>query len=90
MGGSIGMESDNMIIEISYDKEADAVYLYLSNKKVAQSKELDTQRVVDYSEDGEIRGIEFLAVSNGVTTDDLPHRDEIERILFDRGIKTFA
>ena len=79
-----------MIIKMTYDRKADAVYLYFSLKKVAYSKELDTERIVDFSEDGELRGIEFLSVSDGVNTDDLPHRAEIERVLFDRGIKTFA
>lgn len=79
-----------MIIKMTYDKEADAVYLYLSNKKVAYSKELDTERIADYSEDGELRGIEFLSVSSGVNTSDLPHRAEIEKALRDKGIKAFA
>ncbi len=79
-----------MIIKMTYDKEADAIYLYLSNKKVACSKELDAERIVDYSEDGELRGIEFLCVSNGVNTNDLPFRAEIERILYDRGIRAYA
>ena len=79
-----------MIIKMTYDKEADAIYLYLSNKKVSYSKELDTERIIDYSEDGELRGIEFLRVSDGVNTDDLTFRAEIERVLYDRGIKTYA
>lgn len=79
-----------MIIKMTYDKEADAIYLYLSNKKVSYSKELDAERIIDYSEDGELRGIEFLRVSDGVNTDELPFRAEIERVLYDRGIKTYA
>ena len=79
-----------MIIKMTYDKEADAIYLYLSNKKVSRSKELDAERILDYSKDGELRGIEFLCVSDGVNTDDLPFRSEIERVLYDRGIKTYA
>lgn len=79
-----------MKITMSYDKEADAIYLYLSHKKIIQSKELDTERIIDYSENGEIRGIELLAVSNGVNTENLPYRNEIERTLNEKGIKTFA
>ena len=79
-----------MKIEITHDKKADAVYLYLSKKKVAYTKELDTERIADYSEDGELRGIEFLSVSSGVNTDDLPHKAAIESALNDKGIKTYA
>lgn len=79
-----------MTIKMTYDKETDAVYIYLSNKKVAYSKELDTERIIDYSEDGELRGIEFLSVSSGVNTNDLPHRPEIEKALRNRGIKALA
>ncbi len=79
-----------MKITVSYDKEADAIYLYLSHKKISRTKELDSERIIDYSEDGEIRGIEFLTVRNGVNTDNLPYRNEIERALNDKGIKTFA
>jgi len=79
-----------MIIKMTVDKEADAVYLYLSKKKVAYSKELDAERITDYSDDGELRGIEFLSVSSGVNTNDLPHKAEIEKALRDKGIRAFA
>jgi len=79
-----------MIIKMTVDKEADAVYLYLSKKKVAYSKELDAERIADYSDNGELRGIEFLSVSSGVNTNDLPHKAEIEKALRDKGIRAFA
>ena len=68
-----------MKIEIRSDRVADTVYLSFSDKKVAYSRALDPGRIVDYSEDGEIRGIRFLAASSGVNTADLPHRSAIER-----------
>ena len=79
-----------MKITVSYDKEADAIYLYLSHKKISRSQELDSERIIDFSEDGEVRGIELLSVGNGVNTSSLPYRNEIERALNDKGIKTFA
>lgn len=75
-----------MKLEIKYDRKADAVYLRFSDQEVAYSKRLDTERTVDYSEEGEIRGIEFLFASSGMKTDDLPYRSAIERALQDRGI----
>jgi len=73
-------------LEIHYDKKADSVYLYFLDRRFAYSKRLDAERTVDYTEEGEIRGIEFLSASLGVKTDDLPHRSAIERALSDKGM----
>ena len=78
------------MIRMTHDKKADAIYIYFTNKEVAYSKEMDTERIVDYSADNEPIGVELLSVSNGVNTDDLPNQSEIERALFDKGIKTYA
>ncbi len=75
-----------MKLEIHYDKKADSVYLYFLDRRFAYSRKLDTARTVDYTEEGEIRGIEFLSASSGVKTDDLPHRSAIERALRDKGM----
>ena len=75
-----------MKIEVKYDKKADSAYLYFSDKKVASSRRLDTERTVDYSDEGEIRGIQFSSAGSGVKTDDLPHRSAIERALHDKGL----
>jgi len=77
-------------MKITYDKKADAIYIYLSNKPVSYTKEIDADRIIDYSADDEPRGIELLGVSHGVTTDDLPQRVEVERLLETRGIKAYA
>jgi len=78
------------MIKMTYDKQADAIYFYFSNKKVSYSKELDSERIIDYSSDDKPVGVELLNVSNGVNTDDLPNQAEIERALFDKGIRTYA
>ena len=75
---------------IKYDKQADAVYILLSNKPYAYGKDLDNERRIDYDADGNPRGVELLCVSTGVITDNLPNRVEIERALESRGIRSYA
>ncbi len=75
---------------IKYDKQADAVYILLSNKPYAYGKDLDNERRIDYDADGNPRGVELLCVSTGVIIDDLPNRVEIERALESRGIRAYA
>ncbi len=73
-----------------YDKKADAIYIYLSDAPYAYGKNLDHERRIDFAKDGTPIGVELLCVSEGVITDDLPNRAEIERTLGDRGIKIYA
>ena len=77
-------------MKINYDREADAIYFKLSDMPYAYGKDLDDLRRVDYDSKGAPRGVELLCVSDGVITDDLPNRAEIERALDDRGIKVYA
>jgi len=84
-----GRDAD-MKIEAKYDKKADSVYLHFSDKQVAYSKRLDAERIVDYSEEGEIRGIKFLSARSGVKIDDLPYKSSVEPALHDKGIITDA
>ena len=73
-----------------YDREADAIYIYLSDAPYAYGKNLDNERRIDFDVNGDPRGIELLCVSAGVITDDLPFRREVERILGDNQIKIYA
>ena len=77
-------------MRLEYDKEADAIYIYLSDAPYAYGVDLDDERRVDYDADGNPIGIELLCVSEGVITNDLPHRGEIERLLDKHNIKLFA
>jgi uncharacterized protein YuzE len=79
-----------MNVVVEHDKKADTVYLQFSNDKVAYSRRLDRERVVDYSQDGEIRGIRFLSASSGVNTEDLPYRSAIERAFNHKGFARLA
>lgn len=77
-------------MRLEYDKEADAVYIYLSDAPYSHGENLDTERRIDYDAGGNPTGVELLCVSTGVNTDNLPYKAEIEKLLGDRGIKIFA
>ena len=49
-------------MKITYDPEADAMYIYLKDIKSAKTKEIDQNTIVDYDEKGNVIGIELLFV----------------------------
>ena len=73
-----------------YDKRADAIYIYLNDKPVDHTEKLDDLRYIDRAHDNTPIGIELLCVSDGVITNDLPQRAEIEHLLEKHNIKLFA
>lgn len=77
-------------MKLEYDREADAIYIYLGDQPYSYGKDLDKERRIDYTSDGTPIGVELLCVSTGVITDDLPNRAEIEQALEDKGIKVYA
>jgi len=62
-----------------FSPEADAVYVYLGDEAVASTEQLDDHRMVDYSADGKVVGVEFLGVSAGVDLSDIPCRESVEK-----------
>ena len=50
-------------MDIKFDKEADAIYLKLSDAEVAVSDEEKPGIIIDYDKDGNIVGIELLNAS---------------------------
>ena len=77
-------------MKIRYDREADAVYIYLSDGKYAYGEDLDNERRIDYSDNDIPIGVELLCVSKGVNPDDLPDQDKIIESLERSHIKVFA
>lgn len=73
-----------------YDREADAIYIYLSNKSYAYGKDLDDDRRIDYAADDTPIGIELLDVSKGVNLDNFPEQAEIAKCLQKYNIKIFV
>ena len=50
-------------MKITYDKNADAMYVELSNKKFSKCKEIDKSTILDLDEEGNVIGIELLFVT---------------------------
>ena len=59
-------------MKITYDKQADAMYIYLQpQKKVKETKETGVNTIVDIAADGDIIGIEILGVQEQMKKKDL-------------------
>ena len=82
---NIHIGESGMKIGVRYDTKADALYLFFSDSPPTHSKQLDLERTVGYSDDGEILNIRFSEVSSGINTNDLPHRSAIGHALAERG-----
>ena len=54
---------------ITFDREADAVYIELSSGEFASNKKLDKNTIIDLDEKGNILGIELLNVSKRLSKD---------------------
>ena len=77
-------------MRVDYDREADAMYIWLRDASYAFGVDLDHARHIDYAPDRLPIGIELLNVSKGVNLDDLPDRAELERIMHTYNIRIFA
>lgn len=58
-------------MEISYDKEADAMYIEFRKGKFAKNKKIDDFTVIDLDKDGNMLGIELLDVSKRIPIESL-------------------
>ena len=69
---------------IEYDPEADAIFASfrtIEPGEGASTEVLDDCRLVHYDHAGEIYGVEFLEVSDGINLTDVPRADEIAAAL---------
>jgi uncharacterized protein YuzE len=69
-----------------YDPEADAIYVWLSDRPLARTLTLDDSRNVDLAEDGTAVGVELLGVSGGIDLSDIPQRPTVERLISQLGL----
>ena len=76
-------------MKIKYDKKADAIYITFNSLPYSYGKDLDEERHIDYDDNDKPIGIELTCVSDGVFTDELPYRAEVERLLGDKGISIY-
>jgi len=76
------------MLQIESDIKADAIYIQLMDEPIGYTKELDDNRLIDYSMNPEKPvGIDLLAVSEGVKLDGLPEVKTVEKILKGLGVK---
>jgi uncharacterized protein YuzE len=70
---------------VVYDAEADALYVRFSDQAVDKTVGLDDLRMIDYSTDGGVVGIEFIDVSGGIDLHDLPFGRKVEELIHGYG-----
>ena len=68
-------------LEAMLDPKADAIYIKLLEDMITTTKELDSNRLIDYSEDGKAVGVDLMEVSRGAKLDGLPEAELIGKIL---------
>jgi uncharacterized protein YuzE len=71
---------------VTYDAEADALYVRLVSRPVAKTIAKGDLRMVDYADDDTLIGVEFLGASGGIGLRDLPDPDKIEKLLGQNGL----
>ena len=76
----------------NHDPDVDAIYLKLLDTEYGGGREVDGRRHIDLDKDGNVLGVEFLFVSNGVDLDGLPEEllPEISRLLEPAGVRINA
>jgi len=63
------------MFSIKHDKEARAVYIYASKKKIATTQEISSNCLVDLDKAGNIVGMEILGVKS------VPKKNEVQVVL---------
>ncbi|MFH1638168.1 MAG: DUF2283 domain-containing protein [Candidatus Woesearchaeota archaeon] len=58
-------------MEISYDKDADAMYIEFRSGEFAKNKKIDDFTIIDLDKEGNILGIELLDVSKRIPLESL-------------------
>ena len=65
----------------AHSPDSDAIYVQLIDAEVKRSRTLDDFRLIDYSADGRVVGIEFLGVGGGVDLSDVPYSQKVEKLI---------
>ena len=58
-------------MEISYDKQADAMYIEFRKGEFSKNKKVDDFTIIDLDKEGNLLGIELLEVSTRIPTESL-------------------
>jgi len=71
---------------VVFDAQSDALYVRLREGASARQAFLDDSRIIDYSADGVVLGVEFLGASDGVDLDDVPFAPTVANLIHDSGL----
>lgn len=58
-------------MKIEYDKEVDALYIRIQEKKVARTREIEEGINLDIDEDGKIIGLEIIGATERYKKEDI-------------------
>ena len=58
-------------MQITYDKQADALYIEIKKGKFASNKKIDSDTVLDLDDSGKLIGIELLSASKRIPEKEL-------------------
>jgi len=58
-------------LKIEYDKEVDALYIYLQEKEVYKTKEIEEGVNIDFDEEGKVIGLEIIGVTQRYKLEDI-------------------
>ena len=58
-------------MKLEYDKEANALYIKLTDKEIAYTEEIEPNIIVDYSENNKPVGIEILNTNREINKNEL-------------------
>ena len=75
------------MVECTYDRRADAIYIRLASAPYSHGKDLDPERRVDYDSVGSPIGVELLCASSGVKIEGLPEASRVAEILRTHRVK---
>lgn len=64
-------------MDVSYDRAADAVYVGFTRAASVRQVQLDDGRILDYSADGSLVGVEILSPGRGVDLTGIPRASEV-------------
>ena len=70
----------------TYDPQADAAYLQLTDHAIVGTEALDSQRLIDRDAQGQPVGVELLRVSAGSALTGLPAAAALEGFLYAAGL----
>jgi uncharacterized protein YuzE len=74
-------------MKIEYDREIDALYIYLQEKEVVKTTELSDAVKVDLDEEGNLIGIEVLDATQRYSLSDI-FNISTENLILDAGLTT--